>query len=195
MRDGDSPDFWRLTYLTVTALPCIRMALLPKTCGATVLVQRGKLGCADEHGPGLPPCSTKTASPASSGRSESLLSRQALVHYPCSRTNGAAVQRRGAVLSRQGLLAWPLPIRCPNPVDSRRPAERRIRTHFAFTFTALARKVACRLRLLPTPHRGFEFLSLRKQSFRPDLSRSSAFRASTPCGGGPRPPAPLSGTD
>lgn len=30
-------------------------------------------------------------------------------------------------------------------VDSRRPAERRIRTHFAFSFTALARKVACRL--------------------------------------------------
>ena len=78
-----------------------------------------------------------------------------------------SVRRRAAVqvTSRQGRS---LP-RCPPAaqtesihVDSRRPAERRIRTHFAFSFTALARKVACRKGLSPTPYRGFESLPLRR---------------------------------
>ena len=43
-------------------------------------------------------------------------------------------------------------------VDQRREGSEPL---FAFSFTALARKIACRLRLLPTPYRRFESLPLR----------------------------------
>ena len=141
-----------------------------------MFAQRGKLGCANQHGRGSPPCRTTTASPvsctlltSSSDRSDSsvvetgafslpMLENEQQVRTTSSRSEGHVAP---------GSVARPLPIHGPNPVDSRRPAKRRIRTHFAFSFTALARKIACRKAFVPTPSARFESLPLRKSRRKP----------------------------